>query len=354
MTMDKNTFNEKQTAEHQQNKQLNAAELADLFSNYLGDSLFCCVFKHYLQVVEDEEIRDYVKFALELSTRHVKEIEAIFTIEHIPIPVGFGEQDLRKDAPRLFSDMFMAFYIVQMSSTSLITYGNAYSSATRQDIVNYFRNCIDDSAETYERGLHILLSKGMDLSPPTIPYAKKVDFVEKKSFISIITGRDRPLIANEIKHLQYNINTNILGKSLMLGFSQVASSTKIRKHFQKGAQLSSNQIESFSRHLTSQDLPAPKLMDAHVTDSTTPPFSDKLMLYHGSLAGNIAVQNFGVALSQMLRHDLAAEFIKLIPLVGKYNNDGLNMMIERGWFEEPFTAPDRNELAKSSPGTTLK
>ncbi|MCF2132553.1 DUF3231 family protein, partial [Strepomyces sp. STD 3.1] len=162
---------------------------------------------------------------------------------------------------------------------------------------------------------------------------KEEYIVEKKSFISIITGRDRPLTANEIKHLQYNINTNVLGKSLMLGFSQVAFSSEIRKYFQKGAELAGNQIKNFSNHLISQDLPAPKLMDAHITNSTISPFSDKLMMYHASLAGNIAIQNFGAALSQMLRHDLAAEFIKLIPLVGKFNNDGLNMMIEHGWFE---------------------
>jgi hypothetical protein len=237
-----------------------------------------------------------------------------------------------------------------MASAALITYGHAYSNSTRQDIMNYFRKNLNDSAETYERGIHLLLSKGMDISHPTIPYAKKVDFVEKKSFISIFTGRDRPLTANEIKHFHYNINTNILGKALMLGFSQVASSEKIRKYFQEGAKHASKQIKTFSTQLTNQDLPAPKLMDAHVTDSTTSPFSDKLMMNHSSLAGNIALINIGTALSQMLRHDLAAEYIALIPIIGKYNNDGLNMMIEHGWFEEPFTAPDRKELSKHSPG----
>ena len=346
--MEKNSLVDKEIKEHQQNKQLTSAELADLFSNYLGDSLFSCVFEHYLQVVQDDEIKDFIEFSLALSRRHVKEIQDIFKKENIPVPVGFGEQDVRKDAPRLFSDIFMVFYIVQMASVSLLTYGNAFSCSTRQDSMNYFRNSLNDSIETYERGIHLLLSKGVDVSSPTIPYAKKVDFVEEKSFISIFTGRDRPLTVNEIKHLQYNINTNILGKALMLGFSQVASSEKVRKYFQKGAELAGNQIQSFAEHLTSQDLPSPKLMDAHITDSTTSPFSDKLMMYHTSLAGNIAVQNFGVALSQMLRHDLAAEFIKLIPLIGKFNNDGLNMLIDRGWFEEPFTAPDRKELSKSS------
>lgn len=348
--MDKNSLIKKEIEEHQQNKQLTSAELADLFSNFMGDSLFSCVFEHYLQVVQDDEVKDFIEFALALSKRHIKEIREFFKLEGIPVPVGFGEQDVRKDAPRLFSDMFMVFYITQMASSSLMIYGSAFSNATRQDIMNYFRNAINDSSETYERGIHLLLLKGMDISSPTIPYANKVDFVEKKSFISIITGRDRPLIANEIKHLHYNINTNILGKSLMLGFSQVASSEKIRKYFREGAELSDKQILSFTHHLTKQDLPSPKLMDAHVTDSTSSPFSDKLMLYHGSLSGNTALSNMGNALSQMTRHDLAAEIMKFIPVIGKYNNDGLNMMIEHGWFEEPFTAADRKELSKSSPG----
>ncbi|WP_121662066.1 DUF3231 family protein [Metabacillus litoralis] len=349
--MDKSSFIKAQIAEHQQNKRLTASELADLFANFQGDSMYSCVFEHFLQVVEDDEVRDYVEFALELSRRHIKQIREIFIKEKIPVPVGFGEQDVRKDAPRLFGDMLMVFYITQMATISLPIYSSAYSSATRQDIMDYFRSNINDSAETYERGVHLLLSKGMDLiSSPTIPYAKKVDFVEKKSFISILTGRDRPLIAPEIKHLQFNINTNILGKSVMLGFSQVASSEKLRKYFREGAQLSDRQIKAFSLPLSSQDLPSPKLMDAHITDSTISPFSDKLMLFHGGLAGSVALSNIGAALGQMMRHDLAAEFLALIPVIAKYNNDGMNMMIEHGWLEEPFTAPDRKKISKSSPG----
>ncbi|WP_080844093.1 DUF3231 family protein [Cytobacillus gottheilii] len=348
--MEKNPNLNAEIIEHQQNKQLTSAELADLFSNFMGDSLFCCIFEHFLDVVEDDEIRDYVEFALSLSRRHVKEISKIFVNEGIPVPVGFGEQDVRKGAPRLFGDLFMIFYITQMASASLIIYGNAFSNSSRHDIMHYFRGSMNDSAETYERGIHLLLSKGMDISAPNIPYAKKIDFVEKKSFISIITGKDRPLTANEIKFLHFNTNTNILGKALMIAFSQVASSEKIRKYLKNGAELAGKQIKIFADYLTKQDLPSPKLMDANVTDSTSSPFSDKLIMYHGALAGNVALSNIGTALSQMLRHDLAAMFIEFIPIIGKYNNDGLNMMIERGWFEEPFTAADRKELSKHSPG----
>jgi hypothetical protein len=348
--MEKNSFVDAQISEHQQNKKLTASELADLFANFQGDSMFTCVFEHFLQVVEDDEIKDYIDFAIALSRRHVSQISDIFTTEKIPVPVGFGDQDVRKDAPSLFGDAFMAFYIMQMAAISLTIYSSAYGIATRQDIMDYFRNNINDSAETYERGMHLLLAKGLDLSPPTIPYANKVDFVEKKSFISILTGRDRPLTAIEIKQLQFNINTNILGKSLMLGFSQVASSDKLRKYFREGAELSDKQIKAFSLPLTNDNLPSPKLMDAYVTDSTSAPFSDKLMLFHAGLSGGVALSNMGAALGQVMRHDLAAEFAAFIPMIGKYNNDGLNMMIDQGWLEEPFTAADRKKISESSPG----
>ncbi|MCB5238619.1 DUF3231 family protein [Niallia circulans] len=343
-------MNNESIQEHQKNKQLTSSELADLFANYMGGSMLCCVFDHFLQVVEDGEVKNYIEFAITLSQKHLKQMENIFNRENIPIPVGFGEQDVRKDGPRLFSDIFMIFYITQMAGAAVITYGHAYTNATRQDIMDYFRNNIDDAVETYEKGIHLLLLKGVDISHPTIPYPKKVDFVEKKSFISIFTGRDRPLTANEIKHYHYNIITNILGKSLMIGFSQVASSEKLREYFQEGAKLASKQIKIYTNRLINQDLPSPKLMDTHITDSTASPFSDKLLMYHVSLAGNMALANIGTALSEMLRHDLAAEYIALIPTIGKYNNDGLNIMIEQGWLEEPYTAADRKKLSKHSSG----
>ncbi|WP_259458010.1 DUF3231 family protein [Salipaludibacillus neizhouensis] len=77
--METNTFSETekevlgQIKEHQQNKMLNASELGDLFSNYLGDSLFSCVFEHHLQVVEDDEIKDFLKFALDNSQKKFKD-----------------------------------------------------------------------------------------------------------------------------------------------------------------------------------------------------------------------------------------------------------------------------------------
>ncbi|MCT2537140.1 DUF3231 family protein [Aquibacillus koreensis] len=340
-----------QIKEHQQNQKLNASELGELYSNYMGDSLFSCVFEHHLQVVEDEEVKEYIEFALKTSKKNLIMLKEIYTKENIPAPIGFGEQDVRKDAPRLFSDIFILYYIAEMSKVAIVTYGSAISSAHRQDLIDYFKLCLHDSLITFEKGSHLLAMKGKDTPAPTIPYPKKVDFVEKKSFISLIAGKNRPLTALEIKHLHVNLNTNILGKALMLGFSQLASSSRLRKFFQQGAQIADKQIKSLGSFLTNENLPVPPTMEAHVSDSTTPPFSDKLMLYHTTLANQIGISNYGQAIAKIMRHDIHAQFATLIADIGKYANEGLNLTIENGWLEEPPTAADRKQLSKSSPGS---
>lgn len=316
--------------------------------------MFSCIFEHHLQVVTDDEIKDYLEFSLSIAKKHLNFIKDVYTKESIPVPVGFGEQDIRKDAPRLFSDMFMVFYVVEMARADLLTYGSALSSSTRQDIVDYFEMCMLDTIKTYKKGVHLLLSKGMDIVPPTIPYPKKVDFVDKKSFTSAIGGKTRPLTALEIKHLQVNINTNTLGKTFMLGFSQVASSDKLRKYFYEGAQLADKQIKQLGTYLINDDLPSPKLMDGHLTDSTTPPFSDKLMLYHTTLSNGIGIQNYGLAVSKIMRHDIHFKLASLTAGISKYSNDGMNININRGWLEEPPSAADRQKLSRMSPGSQPK
>ncbi|MFD1737624.1 DUF3231 family protein [Bacillus salitolerans] len=355
--MDTNTSSQidkeliEQVKEHQQNKKLAASEIGDLFANYLGDSLFCCVFEHHLQVVEDDEVRDFIVFALNTSKEHLNMIKDIYTKENIPIPIGFGGQDVRKDTPRLFSDMFMVFYITEMSRAGLMTYANALSASSRHDIVDYFDMCIQDTIKIYKKGLYLLLSKGMDIIPPSIPYPKKVDFVENQSFISLIAGKSRPVTALEIKHLQININTNTLGKAMMTAFSQVASTDKLRKYFQEGASLAERQIKQLGEILMNENLPSPKLMDTHITDSTTSPFSDKLLMYHTVLSNAIGIQNYGTAVSKIMRHDIHAQFATLTAGIMKYGNEGLNMMINQGWLEEPPTAADRQKLSNNSIGS---
>ena len=139
----------RQVKEHQQHQKLISSELGDLFASYLSDSLFSCMFEHFIQVVEDEEIKEYIGFALKISRKHIGRLKEIYVKESIPVPVGFGEQDVRKDAPRLFSDIFILFYVAEMTKAALMIYGSSIWSARRQDIIDYFKMTLNDTVVTY-------------------------------------------------------------------------------------------------------------------------------------------------------------------------------------------------------------
>ncbi|TRM12149.1 DUF3231 family protein [Lentibacillus cibarius] len=344
---DKDKQLESQIGEHQQHSKLNASELSDLWANYIGDSMFSCIFEHFLEIVQDEEIKELLLFDQGISKRHVNTIADLFTKEGIPVPAAFGTSDVYKGAPRLFEDTFMLFYVREMAIGAYGQYTRALATAIRQDIIDFYRQSIQELNEILERTTHLMLEKGLMIKSPNIPYPKHVEFVDNKSFNNFFTGKNRPLAGLEIKHLVLNISTNVLGKALMMGFAQTASSQKLRNFFKNGWELSEKQIKQFGNLLISDNIPTPRLMDPHVTDSKVPPFSDKLMMYHVLLANHLGLENIGTAMARTLRHDIHAKYAKFIGEIGMYANKGQEMMIEHGWLEEPPLTTDRKKAVKN-------
>lgn len=89
---------------------MTSGEITALWTGYLGDSLARCVLVYFLSHVEDAEVRPLLEYALGLAEEHLAFKQDLFTREGFPIPHGFTDEDVRADAPRLFSDMLMLYY----------------------------------------------------------------------------------------------------------------------------------------------------------------------------------------------------------------------------------------------------
>ncbi|GMA65399.1 DUF3231 family protein [Alicyclobacillus fastidiosus] len=152
--------------------------------------------------------------------------------------------------------------------------------------------------------------------------------------------------ALEITHLHTNIQKNVLGKWLIIGFAQVAKSPKVRQHFERGKELATKHLKIFTDVLLSDDLPAPTLSDTCVTDSTTQTFSDKLMLFHINATTAESIGDYGIAIGASPRRDLTLAYGRLFSEIALYADDGVEMMIEHGWFEQPPMADNRKSLAR--------
>ncbi|MGE8205015.1 DUF3231 family protein [Heyndrickxia sp. NPDC080065] len=325
-------------------EKLTSAEMGKLWATYMGNSMSRNVLKYYLKHIEDQDIKNILELALNLSESFVSTIKEIFIAESFPIPVGITEDDVDLDAPRLFFDEFYLHYLKYAGKAGLSIYSIAIPLVTREDVRDFFIYCLNSTVKLLTEVNILLMEKGFLIKPAPIPIPEKVEFIKKQNFFKGFFGNIRPLHALEIAHLYDNIENDVTSKALIIGFSQVAKDKQVRQFFLRGKDITNKHVELCSEQLHKENLPSPIFLDHLVSTSTTTPFSDKLMLSHKIDMFSMKVRSYANALSLNGRLDLAGMYSKFLMDNGLYVEDGTNIMIEHGWFEKPPEAVDRDNL----------
>ncbi|MGM0900814.1 MAG: DUF3231 family protein [Bacillota bacterium] len=325
---------------------LTATELASLWTQFMFDTMSIGFIKYALEHMEDNDIIEVYRDALQYSKSHVVKIKEFFKGEEYPLPKGFTEEDVNIEGPRLFQDPFYLNYMYIMSIQGITGYALSVGTSIRSDLRKYYIDCNNEVMTLFNKTIEVMLSKGLYSRPPVLSPPKSIDFVQQQSFLTGWFGERRPLTAMEIGDITFNMNKMHLHVALKVGFSQVAASEKVRKYIQRGTQISTKHIGAFDAIFREEKLNSPISWSSYVTDSKTSPFSDKFMMYQVQLSSQIAVAFYGTALSVTSRRDLALQYVMFTAELAKYAEDGANLMIENGWLEEPPLAPDRRTLTK--------
>ncbi|MGE1115145.1 DUF3231 family protein [Priestia megaterium] len=159
-----------------------------------------------------------------------------------------------------------------------------------------------------------------------------------------ILGKKRPLNTMEAANIYFNLRKSIAAKGIILGFQQVTKDKKVHKFMSDALNLCNKQIGIFSSILHEANLHSPSLLDTKVTNSKTAPFSDKLMLFHAGFMFNLAMVYYSNAMAASMRVDVITHCEASILRDLKLTTSWGNIMIERGWLEQPPEASDRKEL----------
>lgn len=325
---------------------LTSAEIGYLWHAYRSESLVHHVFVYFLKHMEDPIIKPILTNLVDATKDVLHLLKSVFIKEGFPLPRGFTSEDINLNAPRLFSDNFFIPLFKAMAKVSLQFFTIAYTESSRQDMRQFFRDCLDRLVMHNQQAADLMQVKGTPVPPPYIPVPDQVDFVKRKSFLAGFTKDKRPLTATETNIIFFNAQSNALGKALLLGYSQVVKSTEIKQFFTRAKNLSNQYFADLTKILLYENITVPPSYDNEVTDSTEAPFSDRLMLYHSNFMFSLGMQNFGTALSMSPRHDLAAMYGKMLLQIGSYANDGAKLIIKNEWMEQPPLAPDRDALIK--------
>lgn len=286
---------------------LTAAEMSSLWTQYINDTVSICVLSYFINNIDDKKVIEIVDFATDASHKNIALLKDVFDREEFPYPIGFTKKDVNVHAPRLFSDTFVMMYLRHMSILGMTANSAAIGLGTRPDMISLHKIVLKSAIVLQDLTREAMLEQGTYIRPPFISVPDKVDFVEKQKFLSGIKSRRRALTPLEITHLFMNIQTNQIGKALIMGFIQVAQDKEVKAYLQRGKKIAQKHIDLFGDILKNNDIPAPMFWDSAVTDSTTQVFSDKLILFHVSAMIAAGIGNYGAAMAASPRKDIGVK-----------------------------------------------
>ena len=329
----------------QQNVDLTTPEIAALWTTYIQNSAAICFCHHFLRHMQDMEIKPIVEETLVLLHIYNKEITAIFNKEEFPIPKGFSEKDVDLSVQPLFSDLFALSFVYRFGQINVEYFGSILTKVARPDVLQFFDEALSTIVQLFKKSLNLMLSKGVYDRPPKIPYPRKVEYVEKEpSLFETWLGEKRPLNVLELGEIFYTIERNYIGLLLLVGLIQVTKDKKIKEYLLNGKRLAEKQVEILNKVLKDDEHIGSIPVSMEVTDSTVSPFSDRLILFLISTTTSTGISLLGYALSVSTRKDLATYYVKLMADIMNYGREGLNLLIQRGWMEQPPQAINRSKL----------
>ncbi|PLS08593.1 DUF3231 family protein [Neobacillus cucumis] len=320
---------------------LSVSDLANLWKVYMIENLLIPIKIPMIQTCKDEEIKSALSLGLEISIKYVQKIAEFYEEVQHPIPKGFAVQDhVNQQAPALFTDNYYLYYINEMSKLGFRTLPQAIEQTENKELLKIWYEAFEDYKNLYNKSTEILKNKNLFPQPPELPIPKKIEFIKHNNYLGNWAGIKRPLNAEEILRVHGTAYRNEISKTLLIGLSKVTKDQEIKKFLERGIKNANKIIGDMHQVLINENLEPPLPLHNEVMDSTISPYSEKLILVHVAQMGSGAIGIYGSDLAAVFRKDLAFKFIKIIGEAILYGEDGMDLLIKRGWIE----SPPKNEI----------
>ncbi|QAS52871.1 DUF3231 family protein [Halobacillus litoralis] len=323
-------------------KILTANEIGVLWTQYMENSMTLPLLDYFEKTLEDDEIHPLLEVAKQTANNGVSQCTQIFKDEHLPVPDGYGKEDLNPNAPKLFTDAFILNFLEHLGKVGLTSASLSLGTSASEEVRDFFTNRIERQSTLYNQCVELGMNKGLYVRAPQVEIQDQIEYVKGKSYLHPFNKRS--LNAIEISHLFENYKTNSIGEVICQGFAQTGKNKTIKKYMREGKNLSIKHRKLFSSVLDESGIQTPMTSSNFLTMATDPVFSDRLMIYLIGVLSSAGHGNYATASSASLRYDLIFTYQRLSVDIAMYAKDGMDIMIKNGWFEEPPQAPDRQQL----------
>ncbi|MBV7504338.1 DUF3231 family protein [Bacillus sp. sid0103] len=325
---------------------ISASEVGTLWLTYQEKTLIMRILEYFMKNTDDEEARNLLGGLWQDLNYYVIEMEKIFHKQGMVTPIGFNKEDVNLEAPKLYDNGFDIMLLRILKEVSMGMYTINLNMAYTSEVISIYEGLTSVTQKIYKLSTRYLLEKGILTLPPKVSMPKTTEIIESKSYMRGFKpfSEKRALNDIEVGFLHHGIETNNIGMQLITGFAQCAKNKEVRQYFEKGKELAKKQIKTYQGILLENDIQFSATAGSTVTSSTVAPFSDKLMMHCITFLNGFCIvgSSFGTFFS--LRNDIALKTALLTKDVYFYGQEGIEIMIKHGWFEEPPQTDDRHKL----------
>lgn len=326
--------------------QLTSSELGTIWKTYMALSEELLIYDFFKDKTIDVEAKNIISSYITEAVKVKSEIMNIFNSERAAVPTAFNSQDILKTAPSLFDDIFHIMFLRQMMKLDL-GFDAVYTAISyEKEVQNVFKHHYDVSYKYYVITTDYLLKKGVFAKPPNVAMPTQAEFIEDKSYMSGLNlfSQKRTLNTIEVGYLYESLEFSVFFMKLFTGFAQVAKDSTVKKYFTEGMELGKTNIDKLTSVLLQSNIQPSYTWAGGTTESTTAPFSDKLMMFVASILTTTPLGYSALGTSYSFRNDLPILLTIIAKDLFSYAKDGAKLMIEHKWLEEPPQMEDRNQL----------
>jgi hypothetical protein len=327
---------------------LNVSEIGSLWQTYQEKTLIMRFLEYFIEKADDPEARNILGGLWQELDFYVAEMENLFSEQGMVKPVGFTSEDVNLEAPKLYDNGFDIMFVRVLKEVSMGLYTLGMNMTYNKKVMAIYEGLTTVTQKIYKLSTRYLLKNGILSLPPKVTIQKKTEFIKSKKYMEgfKLMGEKRPLSALEVGILHHNLEVNNIGMQLITGFAQCAQNKEARQYFSKGKDLAKKQVKVMEELLLEGDVHLSAASGATVTTSTVPPFSDKLMMHCIYILNGFGLIGSGTGGFFSLRNDLAMKTLLLAKDVYFYAQEGIDIKIKYGWFEEPPQMENRSQIIK--------
>lgn len=329
---------------------LNASEVGSLWLTYQEKTLIMRILEYFMKHSDDEEGRNILGGLWQELNYYVLQMEKVFEEQGMPKPIGFTKADVNLEAPNLYDNGFDIMFIRILKEVSMGMYTMNMNMTYNDQVATIYEGLTTVTQKIYKLATLYLLQKGILSLPPKVTMPRKVEFIQNKSYMSGFNpfSDKRPLNTLEIGVIHHAIESNNIGLQLITGFAQCAENKDVKQYFVKGMELCKKQIKIFEKILLSSDVHFSATSGSTVTTSTIAPFSDKLMMHCIFLLNGFSQVGNSFGAFFTLRNDVTMHNALIAKDIFLYGQEGIEIKIKHGWFEEPPQMEDRRGIIKGN------